>query len=61
MLDLRDFDLRDIFQESIPGVKQDLPVLYELRCVGYAVATVVNYINHLTKFEIYRNCSQSYK
>ena len=61
MFDLRDFDLRDIFQECIPGVKQALPVLYKLRCIGYSVAAVVDCINHFITFEICRNCSQSYK
>jgi len=26
VLNLRDFDLHDVFQERSPGIKQDLPV-----------------------------------
>jgi hypothetical protein len=52
VFDLRDFDLHDIFQEYMPGVKQDLPVIYKLRCIDYAVATVVDTVNHLTEFKI---------
>jgi hypothetical protein len=40
------FDLCNFFQEWIPGIKQDLLVLYKLNCAGDAVATLVGCINH---------------